>query len=207
MTKQMFVESVLLVVNGGELNDESAVQREDIKAYLPIAVNYAMQKAYNINIQVDDSRDIPGLFWGAFFNIPIIRAENRKPRIELPKGTVALPRNQGIRLIRDNCGNVFTPLSDGDLHSISSFEDILPGSKFFRLFPKYIELYDSNSIAESVSELYMIVQVEDLEDNDLLPLQAGVEEDAYQLCLDKFDPQRKTPADKINNSVDLNTQP
>lgn len=206
MQKGLLVESVLLALNGGSLTDESAVKRVDIKAYLPSAVNYAMTKSYNINIQVERSRDISGLFWGAFRDLPIIRDDNRMPRINLPKGTVALPRNQGIRRLIDGCDGVYTPLMDGDLHTIKYFAPILSGSKFFRLFPTYIELHDLNPLVETVKELDMIVRTEDLLDTDELPIPAGMEDDVINLCLRHFDPQRQSPADKINNTVDLNSQ-
>jgi len=205
MKKNVLIDLVLLDLNGGELNDESAILRQDIEAYLPAAVNYAMNKSYNINIQVEGNRDMSALFYGSFFDLPIVRELGRVPKIFLPKGTVALPRNQGIRYVSDGCGGTFAPLMDADLHTIVHYSKILPDNKFYRLKQGYIELWNISPIAETLN-MEMIVSVEDLDDDDELPLQAGVEEDAINLCLQHFDPQRKTPADKINNTVDLNAQ-
>lgn len=62
MTKGILKELVLIALNGGTLNDESAILRADIEAYLPAAVNYAMSKAYNINLQIEGNRDMSSLF-------------------------------------------------------------------------------------------------------------------------------------------------
>lgn len=205
MKKSIFVESILLLINGGTLNDESAVMRADIEAYLPIAVNYAMTKGYNLDIRNEGSRDISGSFVNTFYDLPIVRPDGRRPNIELPKGVIALPRNQGIRMITNSCGQTMTPLSDADMMTIDYYQKIFPCQCFFRLKKDKIEFYGMNELAETVSELDMIVRVEDLDDDDELPLPAGVEEDAYRMCLDKFDPQRKEPSDKITDSIDLNT--
>lgn len=206
MKKGILVELVLLRLNGGVLNDESAVLRSDISAYLPSAVNYALTKSYNIGIQVDSTRDISGLFWGTFYDLPVIRSVGRRPRIALPKGTIALPRNQGIRIINDGCGGVYTPLMDADLQTINYYKDFFPGSKFFRLYADFIDFYGISPVVETISELGMIVRTEDLEDDDELPIPAGMEEDVINLCDRHFGGQRETPADKIENTVDLNAQ-
>lgn len=206
MKKNILIEEVLIALNGGTLNDESAIQRVDIEAYLPAAVNYAMNASYNINIQVEGNRDMSALFYGSFFDLPIVRSLGRVPHVVLPKGTVALPRNQGIRYVTDDCecDSTYTPLQDSDLHTINHYKKIMPG-KFFRLKQDRIELYCINPIAKKVN-MEMIVNVEDLDDEDELPIQAGQEVMVIDLCLQHFDPQRKTPADKINDSKDLNSQ-
>lgn len=207
MTRGEIIEICLLRINGGTLNSEASVHREDIRAYLPSAVNYALTASYNIGIRAEGIRDISGLFWGSFYDLAITRTEPRKPRITLPKGTIALPRNQGIRRIVDDCDQVYTPLQDGDLHSIEYMQNVLSGSNFFRLFPTYIELYTLNPLVTKINELNMITRTEDLLDTDILPIPAGMEDTVIDLCYDKFSPQRRNPADKLNNTVDLNAQP
>lgn len=206
MTKGVLKELVLITLNGGTLNDESAILRVDIEAYLPAAVNYAMSKAYNINLQVEGYRDMSSLFYGSFPNLNIVRPDGLPPRVLLPKGTVALPRNQGVRFVLDNCGNTYTPLQDADLHTVKYYSGILSCERFFRLKQTWIDLFNVHPLAEKVG-MEMIVRTEDLLDTDELPIQAGLEDDVIALCVKRFSPQREIEADKINNSVDINTQP
>ena len=207
MEKLIFIESVLLEVNGGTLNSESAVHREDIEAYLPIAVNYAMTSSYNNNIKEGDGREISGVYTGTFYELNIVRSLGRAPYVTLPKGTVALPRNQGIRLIEDGCGGVFTPLSDADRRTVKYYEQLLPNEKFFRLTKDMLELYNISAIMDKLKRLDMIVSVEDLEDTDELPLQAGIEILAMEQCIAKFSRQRQLPSDKKTDTVDINSIP
>lgn len=205
MNKKTFAESVLLEVNGGSLSDDGAVRYEDVIAFLPLAVNYAMFKSYNINLQVEHSRDISGLFIGSFYNLEIVRPDGRNPYVTLPKGTIALPRNQGIRRIIDGCGSSFTPLSEADQRTVDYYKNLLPSEKFFILRPKTIELPNINPVMTTLPQIDMVVRVEDLDDTDELPLSAGVEIDAMEQCINKFNRQRRNPADAKVDAVDVNS--
>lgn len=207
MNKGNFIESVFIEVNGGTLSDSSAVRREDISAYLPIAVNYAMAAGYNNTLKQENSRDISGAFTGSFFDLPIIRTANRTPHVVLPKGTVALARDQGIRYINDGCGGSYTPLMDADRHTVNYYKNLLPKEKFFRLTPKWIDLFNINPLMETLKQLDMIVRTEDLDDTDELPLHAGVEILAMEQCIQKFGRQRQNPSDKKIDAIDINTIP
>lgn len=203
MTLGIFVESVLLRLTGGVLTDEAAVKREDIVAYIPAAVNWAMGKAYNINLQQGD-RDFPSVFFGEFS--ATINRDLRIPSIEMPYETIPMYGNQGVRYIRDNCGHTYSPLSDSDLHTVEHYEDMMTGSKFYRLKKgKRIDLY---GISPIIKTLYgeQIVRVEDLLDNEELPIQAGLELECIQVCVEFFTGQR-TLADRKNNKADINTAP
>lgn len=207
MTKGVVIENILLAINGGTLNDESSVRRRDIAAYLPAAVNYAMSKSYNIDLEVEGSRDLSSLFFGTFYDLPVIREANRKPRIDMPKATVAMPRNQGIRIVRTPCGNTFAPLMEADLHTIDYYVNIFPGETFFRLkAPKSLEFYGLNPLVNSIGEVQIVTRLEDLDDTDELPVQMGLEQDVISISLDHFVPQRRTQSDKIIDSVDINAQ-
>lgn len=204
MTVGVFVESVLLRLSGGELTDESAVQRADIRAYLPAAVNWAMSKTYNLNLAQFGDRDYPSTFYAAFTNIEIDR-NTRIPTITLPYNVMPMYGNQGLRYVTDNCGHTYSPLSDSDLHTVEHYVDMMVNSKFYRLKDKKkVALYGANPVAEKVSGEY-IIKIEDLKDDDELPLQAGTEVEAIQVCMEFFTGQRSLPADKLNNKADINT--
>lgn len=203
MTKGVFVDLVLLRINGGLMPVDAVTQRVDIEAYLPAAVNWAREKSYNINLQMDGDRDIPSLFYGEFDDLPILR-DKKIPYITYPKGTIAMHANQGIRSVTDNCCGFYTPLSDSDMSTICYYQDKMPDSKFYRPKQNSIELYGVNPNAETVN-MQMIVKTEDLDDDDELPIDAGYEVDAMNVCYQFMTGERQTPADKKSDNSDINT--
>lgn len=203
MTLGIFVETILLRINGGVLPVDSAVQRVDIQAYVPAAVNYAREKSYNINLQLEGNRDIPSTFYGQFDDLPILR-DKKQPYIAYPKGTVSMRGNQGIRFITDNCCGSYSPLSDNDMSLICYYGDKMIDMKFYRPKQANIELFGASPLAETIN-MEMIVRVEDLDDDDELPIDAGFEADALNICWELISGQREIPADKRSDNSDINT--
>jgi len=201
MTKGVFKESVLLAVSGGVLTDEMNVQREDIEAYIPAAVNYALTSGRNISLKQEGNRDLPSMFYGVFKNIPIDRT-TPVASITLPKGYVPLYGNEGVRAVFDNCNNYYSPLMDADRRTIHHYKDLLLGQGFYYPLGQYgMEVYPTGVLSEFLNGEY-IVRVEDLDDDDELPLIASTEVIALDVCIQWFTGQKAKPADLINNKVD-----
>lgn len=206
MEKGRFIELVLLGVNGGVLVDESNLQRIDIEAYLPAAVNYALTAGRNISISQEGNRDLPSMFYGTFSDLVIDRTGSI-PFITLPKGYVPLYGNEGVRSVFDNCGNYYAPLMDADRRTIKAYKDKLIDQGFYYPIGKSkIEVYPSNPLVTMLNGEY-IVRAEDLDDEDELPLPASTETMALDLCVQWFTDQRSRPADLINNKADINVVP
>lgn len=205
MTKSIFTELVLLRINGGQLNDDPAVQRRDIKAYIAAAVNYAMLAGYNINIQQEGDRDFSSTFYGFFGAQPVLTdtARHNWKYITLPKGTVPLPSNQGIRSIEDGCGDTFKPLSDNAMKTIKHYLKIFCGARFYRLDGNKIYLFNMGAVTETV-DLSMIVDTDSLADSDTLPIPAGLEGKAIDICVEFFTGERQMPADRKSDQRDIN---
>jgi len=205
MTKEVFVETVILRVNGGNLSDESSTQRVDVEAYLPAAVNYAVTAGRNTNLQIEGNRDYPSLFYGSFSNLSIDRSQT-PPTVTLPKGYMPLAGNEGIRFVHDNCGNYYAPLMDADRRTIKSYSKQLTDQLYFYPLGKKLELWGLNPLAEDLSG-EIIIDVEELAPTDELPIQAGFETMALDICYQWITGQRQYPADKKNNNADINVQP
>lgn len=206
ITKGEAIELVLLRVTGGELNDESSVQRNDIRVYLPAAINFAMTESYRVNIQVEGNRDISSVFW-AYFNdltITVDATRHNWKYVTLPKGVMPLPRNQGIRNVEDGEGGNFKPLSDNGLKTIKHTLKIFTGAKYFRLDGKKLYLFGMNPNMNNLPGVSMIVDVDDLADTDILPLPAGVEGKALDICFQWVSGQREVPEDIKTDKRDIN---
>lgn len=204
MKQGVAIELVLLRVNGGELTDEGSVQRADIRAYLPVAINYVTSKAYYTNRKEEGDRDFPSSFYGTFDGIVIDRNGN-VPIITLPKMVVDLPSNQGIRYITDDCGNTFTPLSDADFQMVNYYKNMFPGERFYRRIGLVVQLWNLSPLAKHINSIIMIDPTE-FDDDTTLPIQAGMEQDVIDLCVQHFTAQRQQPADVVANKTDLNAQ-
>jgi len=196
-----FVDLVLLRIGGGVLTDELAVERVDIRAYLPSAVNYALTAGRNNSIQQEGNRDLPSMFYGTFSDLVIDRSE-ATAFVTLPKGYVPLYGNEGIRSVFDNCNNYYSPLMDADRRLIKAYKDKLIGQGFYYPIGKYkLEVYPTNPLSEKLNGEY-VVNVADLDDEDELPLPASTEEIALNLTIQWFTNQRQSPADLLDNKSD-----
>lgn len=202
MKQGVYVEQVLLRVNGGVLNDDGAVQKADIRAYIPTALNYVTSKAYYTNIKEEDNRDFPGSFYATYPNVAINRSTT-PPTIVLPKKAMPLASNQGIRYIADDCGNPFVPVSDGDYATLNFYKDLMPNTRFYKPFGGLVQLHNLNKQAGHCT----VVLLQDgttFTDDDDLPVQAGMETDVIDLSVQFFTGQRQMPADVTEDTKDVN---
>lgn len=202
MRKGVFIENCLLRCNGGELTPDSAVQRVDIEAYLPAAVNYVVTAGRNTNIKIEGDRDYPSAFFGVFNDLTIIRTSTI-PTFTFPKGYIPLASNEGIRSISDNCGNYYNPLTESDRRTIKYYGKLMTGQCFFFPLGANIELYGVPPLAEKINGV-LLVDSEELADTDHLPIQAGFEEVALKLIYEWISGERESPADVKNTGRDIN---
>jgi len=201
MEKGKFVELVIIRLGGGVLADDLAIQRVDVEALLPAAVNYAMTAGRNTHLAQDGDRDFPSMFFGTFTDLPIDRSGNI-PSITLPKGYVPMYGGEGLRSIFDNCGNYYSPLMDADRRSIGYYKGkMLCQGFYYPIGKKKVEVYPTTEIVETLSGEY-IVNPDELEDTDELPLPGETAMMALDLCVQWLSDQRERPADLTNSKVD-----
>lgn len=200
MTVGVTIEEIFLKVNGDKPNPDGGIMRSDIRMLLPAAVNYAMDKAYNLNLQTEGDRDYPSEFYSVFENVSISRA-SKIPTITLMAGTVPLKGGAGIRFVYDNCGNQLSPLSDADMGSVNYYSALTPGMGWYRRTGNKLGLYGISPIAKTIN-YQAITKIEDLDDEDELPLQAGTENDVLTLLINWF--LNRVPNGTLINARDTN---
>jgi len=201
MTKNVFVENVILALGGYVLTNEMNVQRVDIEAFLPAAVNYALTAGRNTALSQEGNRDLPSMFYGTFTDL-VIDKTGGVNFVTLPKGYVPLYGNEGVRSVFDNCGNYYAPLMDSDRRLIKSYKDkLLDQGFYYPIGQKKLEVYISNPLVEKLNGEY-IVRVQDLDAEDELPLVGDTEVMAIQLVAQWFTNPSSRPADLINNKSD-----
>jgi len=200
MTIGVLIEEIFLKVNGDKPSPDGAVMRSDIRAMLPAAINYAMDTAYNINLKIEGDRDYPSEFYTVFEDVAIVRTE-RLPYIALMAGTVPLKGGAGVRFVYDDCGNQYGPVSDADMGSIEYYSKLTPGMGWYRKKDGKLILYGVNPLAATIN-YQAITKVEDLDDTDEAPLQAGSENDVLMLLINWF--SNKLPYNTLVNTRDTN---
>ncbi len=202
MTIGILIENLFLKVNGGKPNPNNSILRVDIRAFLPAAINYAMDAIYNLNLQVEGDRDYPSEFYTYFGGIPI-NWDGNIPFIELTLGTVPLKGGAGLRFVYDNCQHLYSPVPDSEFANINYYSNITEGMYFFRRTGNKLYLYGLK-FSPLIEELnyQAITKVEDLSDSDEAPLQAGSEEIVFAKLVEWF--QNKMPQVTKVNGNDIN---
>lgn len=202
MTKEFAIEQIFLSINGGKPSPNNSVLRVDIDAFLPSAVNYVMETAYNQNLQIEGDRDYNSEYYTAFNGVEIQRNENI-PFIELTLGVVPLKASAGLRFVYDNCQHMYAPVPDSELANIQYYSDIATGMYWYRRTGNKLYLYGINPLIEQIS-YQAITRVEDLQMTDELPIQAGQETTCLQLMIQWF--QNKFPINPLVNGNDINVK-
>lgn len=205
MTKGEYVDLTLLRINGGVLNNESAVWRVDIISYIPAAVNYVLMMSENIQIKDEGDREMPNEFIACYpVNISMDNDRNVN-YITLPVSPIAFRSNRGIRLIMDNCNNSYAPIretSAGSLHRILK----MLGDKgaYWYQGKNRINIYNKPRLASKVYA-YIIADVDSYGLDDDLPVPAGMEPDVLNMLYQYFTGERQAPADLKTDQKDLNS--
>lgn len=197
------IDLVLLRITGGQLSDDGAVQRSDIRAYLPIALNFATTKFYYSNKKEELNRDFPSYFYSYLPNLSIARTGS-VANVALPKLILQFAGNQGVRNVTDDFGNTFTPLMDGELSMVNYYTEAFPNTRFFQQQGQSLQLWNVTEFATHVNVVAM-ADPSTLTDDDEMPIAAGIEADVIDLCVAHFQAQRQQPADDIVDTQDLNS--
>lgn len=204
MTKEIFRENVFLRVNGGVLTEQSSIDRRDIDAYAPAAINEAMLGGYALEVRGEGDRDFSSLFYGYFPDQPILIDANRHNwKYIVDTAGVALPLNQDIRSIEDNLGNTYKPLPDNAMKTLNYYLPQMEGIGFYRREGGKIYIFNAPPLVKTINKS-RIVNYESLADTDILPIPAGLEKAAINTCYEWIAGIRQAPADRVNDTRDLN---
>lgn len=202
MTRGVLIDLVLLRVGGGNLTEDGAVQRDDIRSYLPIALNFATTKFYFSNKREEYNRDFPSSFYAYFTALPIVKTTTTAT-VALPQLALQFAGNQGIRLVQDDAGNTWTPAQDGEISMINYYLTTFPNLRIFVQQGKSLKLFNVSKFTTYVN-VTMILDPVALTDDSELPMAAGLEVDVIDMCVQHFSAQRQQPADVDVNKHDLN---
>ena len=202
MTKAELIESVLIRVTGGKLTQDSKVKREDISILLAPAINWSITGQYWLNKRATGGNEYPSDFI-ASYPVDVKEDTSRDLKyVDIPVGTLTLPDDQGLQTV--------SPMKGDDEFIPTKFQDRKHNSYYPNTFSSftmwwregqrvYFEKIDTDKVL-----LRLIQSVNNLKDDDELPIAAGAEIDVMNILNEWVTGQRALPADmKPNNNPDM----
>lgn len=202
MIKSEFVGAVLLMASGGRPTSDMSIRETDVLSYMAPAINYAMDKADNINREIDRDRDYLSEFYATYEDIPVDWS-GKLPRFTIGVKTVPLKGNNGLRFVYDDCGHYYGKLTDADMGMIGHYSGKMQCSSFYRRRGDIVDLYGVDPMIEKIN-YQVLVSVDDLGPDDELPLQAGTEIDAIRIAFEMATGQISNPYDPKIDHDDVN---
>lgn len=204
MTKGEAIELVLQKVSGGTVNQDTSrrIRYEDVEAYLTPAINYAITKQYYINKKEEGESTVSNEFVATYF-MDVEFDSNRDAYFSnLPAKLITLPKNRGIRYVGAIKGdNQFIEANLTATKHDSYYTGSTAKLTLYRLVGSKLYYFNISSTVKEVI-IQMIASINDLNDEDELPVPAGYEIEIIDLCAQFFLGQREVPQDVTNNNVD-----
>lgn len=205
MTKGELIDLVHLKLSGGKLSQDLTWERGDVEAFLPAAMNYVITM-YNRQDRAESLQELQvyGSTTGGTNAEPFLTTVQVTPLrdetrddwyVDLPKKARILPLNRGIE-------DVFAPKGEWNFQRISSPAAIvgldMPCGYYWYEHPK-LRL---KNLELPTGPLYVryLVDTTDLDENDTIPMPAGLEVQVAQLMYDFFTGAKKP--DYQQNDID-----
>lgn len=199
MIKGVLIDLVFNSVNGGRPNADSSVQREDVAALIPAAVNYVMTNDYWGNLRAEGDKEIPMGIVTEIELTTIVKDSRGFDSIEFTTPLINPGGHSGIRYIQDDCGNNYYPRSSSV--GKSAWDSILDGYQQYSYIKDKIRLYGKPPLVNKVIA-GVVVDCSLLSDEDELPIPTGMEPQVLDLMLGFFNNQRMQPKDYIIDGKD-----
>jgi hypothetical protein len=203
MKVDVFVKLASQKLQGGIDNQDSSreIRDEDIKAYLPIAINNVIAEQYFITRNTEGIASIPDDFL-TVYELDVLTDTHGVQYLQLPSSVISLPKNRGIRAITSLKGNFEiqeqTVTSRGhNRYYANSF------STTYTLVGNKIELEKLSNLVDKL-RVFLIASVEDLDGNSELPVPASQEVRLMEIVFQHFFQQLQIPEDITNNNASPN---
>jgi hypothetical protein len=203
MTKGVLIELILQSVAGGVKTQDTGryVRREDVEAYLAAAINYSLIKAYYINKAENE-----GIFPNDFIATYILDVEEDPIEgvkfVPLPTKILSLPANRGLRSVGPVKGNVQFIQQNFEAQAHDEYyKGSIRNMTGFRLIGQRIELVNLSSFVTQV-KIRQVASIMDMDDEQELPIPAGMEVEVIQICTEFFTGVRALPKDNRPNNTE-----
>jgi len=203
MTKGVLIELILQSIAGGVKTQDSGryARKEDVEAYLAAAINYSLAKAYYINKAENE-----GIFPNDFIATYILDVEDDPIEgvrfVPLPSKILSMPANRGLRSVGPVKGDAqFVQMN----FEASAHDEYYKGSirniTGFMLIGQTIQFRNLSHLVDKV-KIRQVASIEDMDDEQELPIPAGMEVEVIQICTEFFTGVRSLPKDNRPNNTE-----
>lgn len=200
------IETVYQSVNGGKPSVDSKVKRIDIRAYLPAAINLVIKEDFMVELQLDrTASNLPTQFFATYEDVPVKYNASRDVKyVDLPVTPIMLKKDMGISMVSAMQGDVsFAPLQRQD--QLSGYGKYVNSVTMFWIEGKKILFKNLSPFVKEVL-VKCIASADELNDEDEAPIPSGYEAKVIDTCVKYFMGMRLTPADDLQDNVDIKTQ-
>lgn len=194
MILENLIGQVLLRISGGKYTSEISVTFDDVRQYLPAAVNYALNGSYWNNLAIDGDHEVPGFFLSEY---TLSVAGNS---VTLPKRKINIGNNRGVRYMTSTDGARIIPMPQGMTNN-SRWGRMYSGVPMYREVGSEIKLFNASGISAVL--VGAVTDVDDLDITDSLPIPAGYEAQVIDILVGFFTDSRFTPKDYIIDGKDI----
>jgi len=210
-TKAEAVEQIYLAIHGGQPSPDVNVRREDIPLYLAAAINYvltseirARKKEERIDGWLGGASGIDPEFLATYYLTIEYDDQRDLKYAALPVKLASLPANAALSTVAPLQGELPFVKMKGQYEDVT-VRRIMPNNTryWYEKIAHWERIYFTNisPIIETVMAR-LIASIDDLADDDVLPIPNGMDIQVMSLVKDWFSGQRQMPADMLNNNKD-----
>lgn len=199
------VDLVLLAVNGGQFSSESAVQRPDVEAYVPAAIDLAVREEAILLLRLrkqDGSSDaaIGSEFYTKYKLVPSVDSESGLYYVELPS-LVSIPGLLAIQSITPAKNPLDTVVV---VSSVKHLIDMDLKQAWIERYGDKTRIYFRGVDQSCPVYVSAMTQASSSGADGEVKLPGGLDARVIEICVAHFRQQRGMPADVIVDNHDVN---
>lgn len=202
LTKRNIADIIIDDLAGGDQPDDGKFHKQSIYKRIELALNSLMYRSF-IEHRNENSYDIDGSFIVPFPNVEVQNDTVRDEKFcDLPQRFVSLPGGRGIRGITttQEKGIPFIYMANQQREIMSNLEAGGLGGKT----SYYIEqnkVFFTN-LSNDITNVFirMIVSIDDLGEDEVIPIPAQYEEGLIEAVREKLILKKETEEDKFNDN-------
>jgi len=208
MIKKAYIELVQQALGRQNVNYNQSLIDGYISAYMSAMLNYLQVKQYYIDIKAGDNRDISGYFYATYTVKPVFDDVRAQYYLVLPQKLVALPNEKGLPYVGSiQEDNQFIPIGQSNMYAMKDYMRFtkwvyyqIEGTRIYfkNLSPDLGLLLSNQGVL-----VKMVVDAYDLNDNDELPVPAGMEKEFVDGVVDFFLGKKRLQQDLTENNKEI----
>lgn len=204
MTKKELTELVMERVES-KIYVDNILKPAFVNLYLAAAANYVQLKQYYISRQDNEAlKEMPDTFLVVTNDVAVVYDDvSERQYIVMPAKIVNLPNGRGVKFIGPSAGKSYIPITQ---NQVTDSVDALKYSSeiFYQLEMNKAYFYNKPTSPNKLT-VKQLGSVDDLDDNEEVPLPGGMEWEVINIMVEFFLGKRQLPEDTVNDQRQIPT--